>query len=328
VAPHAIDTAALWAVLTRMRRCDASLYNKDVAEIIEALSPFEKLRLYDTGETPEHLSSREAKDLRHHIVEMYQESLGYPNYEGRFGASAREIRTALLNAAHHTEFSCLHPLAVLAELREILSSRGIYDFLKQEVVSSYHDHKAFLAQTEGFYAEWIDHEIRESMGLASERSYSELFERYVFHVSHWVKREKIRNPQTGDFRDPDESLMKDVERVLLAEGEKPQDFRKSLISTIGARALEHPELKPNYSETFKSYITKLRDDFFSSRRKIIARLNQNFLRFTGGEDSMLDPKEIEQAKAMLNTLEQRYGYCQQCARDTVVYLLKKKYVEI
>ena len=36
------------------------------------------------------------------------------------------------------------------------------------------------------------------MGLVEERRYIERFERYVAHVSHWVKKEKIRNPVTGD----------------------------------------------------------------------------------------------------------------------------------
>jgi len=172
VAPHAVDVAALWAVLTRVRRSDPSLYPREIAEVIESLTPIEKLRLYDTGEVPGRLTTREANELRHRTGEVYRESSGYPIYEGRFGASAREIRTALLNAAHREGFRCLSPLAVFAELKEVLAAKSVYEFLKQEVVHGYHDHAAFLRQTEDLYTAWIDDEVRESTGIAASRATS------------------------------------------------------------------------------------------------------------------------------------------------------------
>lgn len=325
VAPHAVNVAALWAVLTRMRRSDASLYPKEIAEVIGSLTPLEKLRLYDVGEAPERLTTRETKELRHRIGELYKEALGYPNYEGRFGASAREIRTALLNAAHHGGYKCLHPLAVFDELRTILAAKSVYEFLKQEVVGKYHDHKAFLAQAEDLYLRWADEELRDAMGLASEESYAELFNRYVVHVSHWVKHEKLRDHQ-GTLRDPDESFMGEIERVLINQGERKEDFRKSVIGTIGARALDNPNHPPDYAEIFKLYILKLREDFFAKRRKVLRKINENFIKFSQN-DEKLEPKEREQAVAMLERLKSRYGYCEHCARDTVAYLLKKRYAE-
>jgi predicted Ser/Thr protein kinase len=326
VAPHAVDVAALWAVLTRMRRSDASLYPKEIAEVVGSLTPLEKLRLYDSGETPERLTTREAKELRHRVPDLYKEALGYPNYEGRFGASAREIRTALLNAAHHGGYKCLHPLAVFDEIRGILAAKSVYEFLKQEVVGKYHDHKSFLSQTEDLYVRWVDEEIRDSMGLTSEESYNELFNRYVTHVSHWVKREKLRDP-TGQLRDPDESFMGEIERVLINQGERKEDFRKSVIGTIGARALDNPQTPPDYAEIFKVYIQRLREDFFARRRKLLRKINENFMKVAEGEGHLLEPKDREQAEAMLSTLESRYNYCTHCARDTVAYLLKKRYAE-
>ncbi len=311
-----------------MRRNDASLYPKEITEVIAALSPLEKLRLYDTGEVPEYLTTSEAKELRHLIPELYEETLGYPNYEGRFGASAREIRTALLNAAHHGGYKCLHPVAVFEELQAILASNNVYDFLRQEVVGKYHDHKAFLETTEQIYVGWVDDEVRDAMGLASEDSYQEQFNRYVSHVSHWVKNEKMRDAATGKLRDPDENLMGNVERVLISEGERKEDFRRAVIGTIGARSLDNPQAgMPDYATIFKPYIHRLREDFFSSRHKVLAKLVQNFLRYTAGEGGGLDPKEAEAAAAMLRILEEKYLYCAACAHDTVAYLAKKRYAE-
>ncbi len=327
VAPHAIDVAALWAVLTRMRRCDASLYPKEIAPIIESLAPIEKLHLYDAGLVPERLTTRETKELVARIPELYRESLGYPNYEGRYGASAREIRTILLNAAHHADYACLSPLAVFEEIREVLHAKSVYEWLRQEVVGKYHNHQGFLVETEEIYAHWVDEEVRESMGLTSEQSYLELFSRYVAHISHWVKREKMRDPVSGDFKDPDEKMMGEVERVLISEGESAADFRRSVIGTIGARALDSPDSKPDYMQLFRGYVQRLRDDFFAKRRKLLRKINETFLKFTLDEKDTLDAKEREQAQTMLAALTSRYGYCVHCARDTVAYLLKKRYAE-
>lgn len=331
IAPHAIEVAALWAVLTRMRKNDPTLYSEDMKPVIESLTPLEKLRLYDTGEVPERLTSTEARELRQLVRDLYRESLGYPNYEGRFGASAREIRTTLLNAAHHNHYAYLSPLAVFEGLDEILRSKGVYEFLQQEVVGEYHDHRAFLEQTEALYQTWVDEEVRESMGLAPEESYEQLFSRYVNHVSHYVKRERIYDPVSGNTYDPDQKFMGEIEDVLMSEGESADDFRHAVIGAIGAKALENPDVKPDYKVIFKSYIQKLRDDFFAKRKKVVVRNIQNFLTFTAAEvtdaDRVLDPKDATQAKAMLDSLTQRYGYRRESARDTVAYLLKKKYAD-
>ncbi len=328
VAPHAIDVAALWAVLTRLRRCDASRYAGELAEALSTLSPMEKLRLYDDGEAPERLATAVAKELVQRVPDLYRESLSYPHYEGRFGASAREIRTALLNAAHDPDHACLSPLAVFTQLREVLTAKTVYEFLRQEVVGKYHDHAAFLDQTEELFLRWVDVEVRESMDLAAEESYADQFNRYVNHVSHWVKGEKMRDPTSGALRDPDSDWMAELEKVLKGAGESTEDFRRALIGTIGARALEHPDQKPDYAVIFKGYLQRLREDFYVKRKKVLQKLNQQLLRYTSPDErGALSAKEQEQAAALLANLEQRYGYCAHCARDTVAYLLRKRYGE-
>ena len=326
VAPHAIDVAALWAVLTRMRKCDASLYPKEMRNVIDNLTPYEKLRLYDNAETPDRLTTRESNELKALVQQLYRESLSYPNYEGRFGASAREIRTALLNAAHHEGYPYLSPIAVLDELAEVLKSKSVYEFLRQEVVGKYHDHEAFLKQTEAHYLQWIDEEVRDSMGLATESSYGELFAKYVTNVSHWVKNEKMLDPVSGQFRDPDKGFMTEIETVLMGEGERAEDFRRAVIGTIGARALENPNERPNYNELFKHHIQRLREDFFAKRRKVLERNIENFLKATSDDTAVvLDAKDAAQVKIMRDALIQKYGYNERSARDTVAYLLKRKY---
>ena len=53
---------------------------------------------------------------------------------------------------------------------------------------------------------------RQDDGLTQR--YAELFDKYVSHVGVWVKKEKVRNRVTGNYEDPDELMMGEVEGLL------------------------------------------------------------------------------------------------------------------
>jgi hypothetical protein len=145
-------------------------YPADVREILEGLTPLEKLWLYEDGTAPDRLSLAQARELKKWLPSLYQESDAYPNYEGRTGASAREIKTALFNAAQNPDRPCLSPLAVLEELTALTKDKSVYEFLQEEVVDGYHDHEEFVRTVEQQYLESVDAEVRESMRLVSTSS--------------------------------------------------------------------------------------------------------------------------------------------------------------
>src|SRR3954452_24102337 len=204
VAPHATWVAALWAVLTRLKKPVGARATGDLRKRADHLTPLEKARLYDEARAPDRLSSQQARELKKHLQDFWKESESYPNYEGRTGASARELKTAIGNAAQNPAWKCLTPQAVLEELEALTKDKTVYEFLQQEVVDGYHDHEEFVRIAEAEYLDRVDEEVRESMGLISEGQYNEIFERYVTIVSHWVKGEKMRNRVTGEFEKPDE----------------------------------------------------------------------------------------------------------------------------
>jgi predicted Ser/Thr protein kinase len=268
VAPHATRVAALWAVLTRLKRPIPERYQGEVREVMEELAPLEKLRLYDSGAAPDRLSLGQAKVLRAHAADLYRESDVYPNYEGRSGASAREIKTALFNAAQDPRTRCVTPLAVLEELAAICRDKSVHDFLSQEVVDGYHDHEEFVRVVEAEYLDTIDDEIRDAMGLVSDAQYRELFERYVTLVSHWVKGEKVRNPLTGEYGPPDEHRMAEIEKIVMPSGDDRKDFRRSLITSVGAFRLDHPDgATIDYPSIFPDLFRRLRDHFYEERKR-------------------------------------------------------------
>ena len=325
IAPHTVEVAALWAILTRLRKNNEEDFSEGVQEVIRSLTPLEKLYLYDLGEVPERLTTRQAKELKHCIGKIYKQVGGWSLYEGSVGASAREIRTALLNAANSEFYGYLSPLAVFREIEKLVSNTSVYEFLKQEVRDGYHDHKGFLSIVMDLYLRWVDDEICDSMGLAPEESYDALFSRYVLHVSHWVKNEKMLDTRSGQYVSADERFMKQIEGSLLTKSESEKDFRGNIIATIGARALDIPDKKPDYSIIFKGYIRKLRDSFYDSKRQELKTLNQNFLKYASGDQDVLEAKELKAVEAMLDRLKSHHGYTLESARDSVAYLLRTKY---
>ncbi|NJK31295.1 MAG: hypothetical protein HC927_02145 [Deltaproteobacteria bacterium] len=139
-----MEVAAMWAVLTRLKRPDPMRYAEPVKSIVKRMTPIEKLRLYDAGIVPSWVAAAEAPLLVRAVKELRDEHRSEMLYEGHLGASAREMRTIILNAAHHPRYRCLTPLPVFDELRELVRDRTLYDFLKQEPRDGYYDNEAFV----------------------------------------------------------------------------------------------------------------------------------------------------------------------------------------
>ncbi len=325
VSPHVTEVASLWAVLTRLKKPVTDRYPAEVKDLVERLTPVEKLHLYEEGHPPDRLSQAQAKELKKALGDIYGESDAYPNYEGRSGASAREIKTALFNAAQNPNYKCLSALAVLEELEGLCKDKSVYEFLQQEVVDGYHEHEDFVKAAEREYLDVVDDEIRDSMGLVSEGQYRELVERYVQHVSHWVKGEKMRNRVTGDMERPDEARMGELEGIVMPKGEDASEFRRAVISQIGAHKVDHPDLALDYPRIFPDLFRRLRDHFFEERKRVVQKNAENVLRYLSEERAALSSKEQTQVESTLKVLTTKYGYCENCAKDTLLFLRRKRY---
>jgi predicted Ser/Thr protein kinase len=325
VAPHTMTIAALWAVLTRMRKPLPEKYAKGLADLVAKLTPVEKAELYANAIAPDSMSGEQAKELVGNIDKIWGESDAYPNYEGRTGASPREIKVLILNAAQNPRFACVSPLAVFDEMEELVKNVTVYEFLKQEPLpGGYHENKKFIYVVRERYLDLVDEEVRSSMGLVEEQQYTQLFERYVGNVSHWVKKEKQRNPITGRMEDPDEELMSEVEKTL-GIGAKKDDFRHEVIARIGAWSIDHPNQKPPYAEIFPKHFSQLRESYFEQRKKILKKTNEDMLVYLAEGGKRLEREARERVETTLRTMHDKYGYCDRCAKDAVSYLLKKRY---
>jgi serine protein kinase len=325
VAPHVAWVAAFWAVLTRLRRPQLDKYAGRLSNLVARLGPMEKAMLY-AGEVGDAFSQEEQKELMAAVEDLARETDSDVNYEGKTGASPREMKLVLLNAAHNQNYACTSPFAVLDELAELVRATSVYEFLRQAPApGGFHENAAFVDKVRAALLTRIADEVRISMGLVEERRYIEHFERYVTHVSYWVKREKVPNPLTGVDEDPDQELMADVERLLAvrASGMSPADFRHEVIAKIGAWSLDNPGKRPDYERIFPRPIADLREAFFTDRKRQVTKINQDLLVYlVDGADKMA-PEAVAAVATTLDNLKRRFGYCDKCAKDAVLALLKK-----
>lgn len=323
IAPHALEVAARFAVLSRLEPPDADNYPPAVQGVIKTLTPVDKMRVYDDGDVPDRLSQREQKELRAVAHRLYDEHSGGDHYEGRYGASAREIRAVLLNASQDRRFDHLSPIAVLDELGELVKARSSYEWLRREPVRGYRDPAGFIDDIEEMLARDLEEEVREAMGLVKSGSHVELFDRYVKNVSAWTKGEKIADPLTGKLGPADEEVMRSVEKVLMQGGESGEDFRRGFIAQIGAWKLEHPDNDVDYQLLFGGWMKKLKEDFYAQRKGAVERIEGAFLKLLDNDVAGVDPRDREQAQHMREALHAR-GYTDSSARVVIAWLLGRR----
>jgi serine protein kinase len=324
VAPHTAYVAALWAVLSRMRKPQIERFPSTLAEVIGKLTPIEKVELYSIGQVPDDLSPDRARELASHAKDLFHESDTYPIYEGRVGASPREMQTVLLAAAGSTRYEYVSPLVVLDEIVELTKQVSLYEFLRQDVqAGGYHDHKKLADVARGRLFDKIDDEVRVAVGLVEESEYARVFDRYVSHAMHVIKKEKVRDP-SGRMMDPDDNMMREVERTLEINS-KADEFRQSLIAKIGAWSLDHRGQKPVLGEIFPDLLRRLRDAYYDRHKKVIAKGITDLVAYLAGNEGHLSADTKARTETGLAMLVSRFGYTRESARDLVGALASLRY---
>ena len=320
-APHVAWSIALWAVLTRLKKPNPSAYPSQLTNVINSLTPLEKAKLYDTCEFPERLTPDERKNLRSHLRALREEYSGIPYYEGRLGASVRELKTLLLEAAQNTDFKALTPLAIFKELEAFTKRVSEYEFLRQEVKDGYHDAAGLIKVVQEAYLDILDHEVRDSMGLYDQKQWEDFIRRYVHHVSHLLKGEKVRNTITGQAEEPDHTLLREFEKIVSAPTAEKDllRFRQNIISQVGAYSLENKQTPVVYQKVFPEYWSKLEKHFFEGQKSLLKQMQAALMR----KDTSSEGGKL--ALETLKNLQEKYGYPEEAASDLISFLLSRRY---
>ena len=321
-APHTTFVAALWAVLTRLVKPEGDGFDSSIKDIVSSMTPLQKALLYADGTLPPGLSGEQSQQLRIAIPELVAHGASRIAYEGRFGASPREIKTVILDAAHREE-ETLSPLHVFASLRALIDDKSVYEWLQLEPEGDYRKPEDFIDAVRSVYLDRVEREVRDATGLVDDAEYRRLFERYVTHANHSLRNEKIKDEITGTLEPPDEHLMAEVENTI-GRDDEAKVFRSNLLSKIAAFRIDNRDAKVDLERIFPEFFEKLREQYFSTKQVALNRIKQNLLAFVDDAQS-LDAEDRAQVEQTILKLEEKYGYTVETAKEAIATLLQDRY---
>jgi len=212
IAPHTIEVAAMWAVLTRLEEPKKA-----------GLTRMQKLKLYNGKSIPGYTED----SLRELIEEAPR--------EGMQGISPRYIQDKVSNALvsdQAIQEKSINPFMVMNELESGLSHHSL--IADEELKKSYKD---LLAVVREEYEDILKGEVQRAIS-ADEDAVQRLAANYVENVRAYTQREKVRNKYTGKDEEPDERLMRSIEEKIDIPDSRKDDFRQEIMNYIGALALD------------------------------------------------------------------------------------------
>jgi serine protein kinase len=286
IAPFALEAAALFAVMSRLKPSSAG---------IEEL----KKAHYYNGEVV-----REKEKDPVNVKKLMLE--GREKGEGLSGASPRFVMNALNISLGDAHGGCINPVDVIRSLKHQFEHHiGFSDEDKVRFPQLLLGEKnSVLAE----YRERARKEVNRAFLYAYEDQAQALFDNYMKHATAFCLRRKLVDPVTREEQEPDEKLMRSIEEMIgIPEGAK-SEFRQGLF-VFKSDALERGE-----SFDFKNY-PPLQE---AIEKKLIADL-KNIVSLTLADRSRRDPKTAERKQEAVAKLLDR-GYCPLCAEALLEFV--------
>ena len=281
IAPHTIEMAAMWAVLTRLEEPKKA-----------ELTLLQKLKLY-SGKTLPGMTEDNVKELRKEAER-----------EGMEGISPRYIQDKISNAlVAEREERCINPFMVLNELAGGLKHHSLIN--SEEQRKRYRDLLEVVKQE---YEDIVKNEVQRAIS-ADEDSISRLCSNYVDNVKAYTQKERVRNRYTGQDEEPDERLMRSIEEKIDIPDSRKDDFRREIMNYIGALALEGKKFSYKTNERLhKALELKLFED------------QKDSIKLTSLVSSVVDRDTQEKIDVVKTRLIKDYGYCDVCSTDVLHYV--------
>jgi serine protein kinase len=210
IAPHTLEVAAMWAVLTRLE--EPKKHN---------LQLIQKMKLYDGKVLPGYTQDT--------VKELRKES----KREGMEGISPRYVQDKISNAlVSEVGEGTINPFMVLNELEKGLSHHSLITNEDQRK-----RYRETIGMVKREYEEIVKNEVQRAIS-ADEEAISKLAANYIDNIKAYALKEKVKNKYTGQDEEPDERLMRSIEEKIEIPDNRKDDFRREIMNYIGARAVE------------------------------------------------------------------------------------------
>ena len=281
IAPHTLEVAAMWAILTRLEEPKNA-----------GLTLLQKLKLYN-GKTLPGFTEDNIKELREEAER-----------EGMHGISPRYVQDKISNAlVAHADERSVNPFMVLNELEAGLKHHSLIN--SDEVKKHY---KHLLAVVKEEYEDIVKNEVQRAIA-ADEDALSRLCGNYIDNVKAYTQREKVKNKYTGQTEEPDERLMRSIEEKIDIPESRKDDFRREIMNYIGALSLDGKKFDYKTNERLqKALELKLFQD------------QKDTIKLTSLVSNVIDKDTQEKIDIVKGRLIRNYGYDEDSATDVLNYV--------
>ncbi|MFH1018626.1 MAG: serine protein kinase [Pseudomonadota bacterium] len=281
IAPHTLEMAAMWAVLTRLEEPKKA-----------NLTLMQKLKLYD-GKTLAGFTEENIRELRKEAQR-----------EGMDGISPRYIQDKVSNAlVDEKNEGCVNPFMVLNEIEAGLRHHSLIS--TEDLRKRYRELITIVKQE---YEDILKNEVQHAIS-ADEDSISKLCSNYIDNVKACTQREKVRNKYTGATDEPDERLMRSIEEKIDIPESRKDDFRREIMNYIGALSLDGKTFNYKTNERlYKALELKLFED------------QKDSIKLTSLVSSVVDKETQEKIDVVKKRMINNYGYCDICATDVLNFV--------
>ena len=281
IAPHTIEMAGMWAVLTRLKEPKKA-----------NLSLLQKLKLYN-GKTLPGFTEENIKELKDEAER-----------EGMEGISPRYIQDKISNALVSEEAAgCVNPFTVLNELESGLDHHSLITSEEQKK-----RYRELMTVVKDEYADISKNEVQRAI-CADEEAIKRLCGNYIDNVKAYTQKEKVKNKYTGENEEPNEQLMRSIEEKIEIPESRKDDFRREIMNYIGALAIEGKTFDYRSNERLhRALELKLFED------------QKDTIKLTSLVSNVVDKETQEKIDVVKSRLIKNYGYCDVCATDVLHFV--------
>lgn len=280
VAPQTLEAAAMFAVLSRMEPPN------------DELSLVKKMQLYNN------------QHVKGHKIDQVPDIRKKSPREGMFGASPRfvidQISIAISKAKDEGR-DYIIPLDVLRQLNRGIRARDSFSNEDKNKFENYID----IARTE--WNELLKNDIQKAFFLSFEDEARNLCDNYIEQIDAACAGQKIRDPVTGEEKDPDEKLMTEIEDHLEISSSGREDFRNEILRAVGSAARKNKKWDYTQHSQLK---TAIQAQLFQERHGTI--------KMTVSSRNP-DPEALRRLNEVIDRMSEHQGYSAAAANELLKY---------
>lgn len=289
ISPGTLEVAAQFAILTR-------LFPSKKINLIK------KMKLYN-DEYLEEFSKGKDKDIK-----IIREE-GRENNECMSGISPRFITNAINIALGQKENIETGDKKYKGCITALDMIRALRDNFEHHIGGAEKDKKLYMdlltAKEESVaaeYKEFAKKEVSKAFIHAFDDQAEELFLRYDLNCKSFCKDETVFDELTGEYKEPDEKIMRAIEELIPVPNEAKREFRKGIFVYKSDCLEQGKEWKWDTYNALKIAIEK----------KLMNDL-RNVVTLSIANTTTTSPKVKARRNKALKTLIKK-GYCEHCAK--------------